>query len=64
MGIEAGAAGGCAGQNRIGSEREVATMSFLDTLKKGFGFLLLSMGVSRPAPKPKPDTKPAAKGGE
>jgi hypothetical protein len=38
-------------------------MSFLDTLKKGFGFVLLSMGVSRPAPKPKPETKPAAKAG-
>lgn len=38
-------------------------MSFLDTLKKGFGFVLLSMGVSRPAPKPKPETKPAPKAG-
>jgi hypothetical protein len=36
-------------------------MSFLATLKKGFGFVLLSMGVSRPTPKPKPETKPAAK---
>jgi hypothetical protein len=36
-------------------------MSFLDTLKKGFGFVLLSMGVSRPAPKPKPVTEPADK---
>jgi hypothetical protein len=38
-------------------------MSFLDTLKKGFGFVLLSMGVSRPAPKPRPETKPAPKAG-
>ncbi len=38
-------------------------MSLLDVLKKGFGFVLLSMGVSRPAPKPKPGTKPAAKAG-
>jgi hypothetical protein len=38
-------------------------MSFLDTLKKGFGFVLLSMGVSRPTPKPKPETKPSAKAG-
>jgi hypothetical protein len=38
-------------------------MSFLGTLKKGFGFVLLSMGVSRPTPKPKPEAKPAAKAG-
>jgi len=38
-------------------------MSLVDTLKKGFGFVLLSMGVSRPTPKPKPETKPAAKAG-
>jgi hypothetical protein len=38
-------------------------MSFFDTLKKGFGFVLLSMGVSRPAPKPKIETKPAPKAG-
>ncbi len=37
-------------------------MSLVDTLRKGFGYVLLSMGVSRPAPKAKPepnlDTKP------
>jgi hypothetical protein len=38
-------------------------MNFLDTLKKGLGFVLLSMGVSRPAPKAKTETKPAAKAG-
>ena len=38
-----------------------AAMSVLDLLRKGFGFLLLSMGVSRPAPKP--GTKPAPKPG-
>jgi hypothetical protein len=38
-------------------------MSFFDVLKKGLGFVLLSMGVSRPAPKPKPETKPAPKAG-
>lgn len=38
-------------------------MSFLDTLKKGLGFVLLSMGVSRPPPKPKPETKPVPKAG-
>lgn len=38
-------------------------MSFLDTLKKGLGFVLLSMGVSRPTAKPKPETKPAPKAG-
>ncbi|MGA2570140.1 MAG: hypothetical protein ABSF23_06435 [Terracidiphilus sp.] len=36
-------------------------MSVMDMLRKGFGFLLLSMGVSRPAPKPKPAAKPGAK---
>ncbi len=36
-------------------------MRILELLKKGFGFVLLSMGVSRPAPKPKPVTKPAPK---
>lgn len=36
-------------------------MSVMDFLRKGLGFLLLSMGVSRPAPKPKPETKPAPK---
>ena len=35
-------------------------MSVLDLLRKGFGYVLLSMGVSRPAPKPKPAAKPAA----
>jgi len=38
-------------------------MSFLDTLKKGFGFVLLSVGVSRPTQKAKPETKPAPKAG-
>ncbi|MGB7264826.1 MAG: hypothetical protein WBC92_04895 [Terracidiphilus sp.] len=34
-------------------------MNVLDQLKKGFGYVLLSMGVSRPTPKPKPAAKPA-----
>lgn len=38
-------------------------MSFFDTLKKGFGYVLLSMGVSRPTAKPKPENKPAPKTG-
>jgi hypothetical protein len=38
-------------------------MSLVDALKKGLGFVLLSMGVSRPTPKPKPETKPEAKAG-
>ncbi len=38
-------------------------MSFYDLLKKGFGYVLLSMGVSRPAPKPRPEAKPASKTG-
>lgn len=35
-------------------------MSLLDLLRKGFGYVLLSMGVSRPQPKPKasPELKP------
>jgi hypothetical protein len=33
-------------------------MSVLDSLRKGFGFLLMSFGVSRPAAKPKPAPKP------
>jgi hypothetical protein len=32
-------------------------------LRKGFGYMLLSMGVSRPAAKPKPGSKPAPKTG-
>jgi hypothetical protein len=40
-------------------------MSVMDWLRKGFGYLLLSMGVSRPgtkpAPKPKSEAKPAPK---
>jgi hypothetical protein len=34
-------------------------MSVLDSLRKGFNFLLLSFGVSSPAKKPKPASKPA-----
>jgi len=34
-------------------------MSLLDSLRKGFSFLLLSFGVSSPAKKPKPAPKPA-----
>lgn len=36
-------------------------MSFSDWLRKGFGYVLLSMGVSRPAPKQKPEASPEAK---
>ena len=35
-------------------------MSLLDSLRKGFGFLLMSFGVSSPAKKPKPAPKPAS----
>ena len=35
-------------------------MNVLDVLRKGFGFVLMSMGVSSPTPK-KQTTKPAAK---
>ncbi len=36
-------------------------MSVLDSLRKGFGFLLMSFGVSRPAAKVKPVPKPIPK---
>ncbi len=36
-------------------------MSVLDSLRKGLGFVLMSMGVSSPAKKPKPVAKPAPK---
>lgn len=36
-------------------------MKVLDFVRKGLGFVLLSMGVSRPAPKSKPEAKPAPK---
>ena len=36
-------------------------MNVMDWLRKGFGFVLLSMGVSRPAPRPKPQSKPESK---
>ena len=35
-------------------------MSVLDALRKGFGYVLMSMGVSSPAPK-KPAPKPVTK---
>jgi hypothetical protein len=40
-------------------------MSVLDSLKKGLGFVLMSMGVSAPAkkPPPRPATKPGTKPG-
>jgi hypothetical protein len=34
-------------------------MSVLDSLRKGLGFVLMSMGISRPARKPRPVVKPA-----
>ena len=36
-------------------------MRILDSLRKGFSFLLLSFGVSSPAKKPRPAPKPAPK---
>jgi hypothetical protein len=36
-------------------------MSLLDSLRKGFGFLLMSFGVSSPAKKPAPAPKPSPK---
>jgi hypothetical protein len=35
-------------------------MSFVDVLRKGLGYVLMSLGASSPAPK-KPAPKPAAK---
>jgi hypothetical protein len=36
-------------------------MILFDWLRKGFGYVLLSMGASRPAPKPRPASKPESK---
>ena len=36
-------------------------MSVLDSLRKGFGFLLMSFGISSPAKKTRPTVKPAPK---
>jgi hypothetical protein len=36
-------------------------MSLLDSLRKGFNFFLLSMGISAPAKKPPPASKPTSK---
>ena len=36
-------------------------MKIVDIIRKGFGFVLLSMGVSRPAAKPRSSAKPAPK---
>jgi hypothetical protein len=33
-------------------------MNVMDWIRKGFGYVLLSMGVSRPKPKPRPQSKP------
>ena len=40
------------------------TLSVLDSLRKGFGFLLMSFGISRPAKKAKPAPRPAPKADE
>ena len=39
-------------------------MSVLDSLRKGFGFLLMSFGVSRPAAKPAPKPVPKPEEGK
>ena len=39
-------------------------MRIVDWLRKGLGYVLLSMGVSRPTAKAKPEAKPAPKSGE
>jgi len=36
-------------------------MSVLDSLRKGFGFFLMSFGISSPTKKPRPIVKPVIK---
>jgi hypothetical protein len=36
------------------------TMNVIESLRKGFGFLLMSFGISSPVKKPKPAAKPAS----
>ncbi|HVC46900.1 MAG TPA: hypothetical protein VND90_06605 [Terracidiphilus sp.] len=36
-------------------------MSLLDSLRKGFGFFLMSLGVSAPKKKPTPQQPPPSK---
>jgi hypothetical protein len=36
-------------------------MSAIDTLRTGIKFLMMSMGISSPAKKPRPAPKPATK---
>lgn len=38
-------------------------MSVLDSLRKGLGYFLMSMGVSSPSKKPQTAKKPSAKPG-
>jgi hypothetical protein len=38
-----------------------AAMTLIDWLRKGFGYVLLSMGVSRPTPKQKPEANSETK---
>jgi len=38
-------------------------MSLLDSLRKGFNFFLLSLGISAPPKKPPPATNPTSKSG-
>jgi hypothetical protein len=37
-------------------------MSIFESLRKGFGYVLLTMGVSRPAPKPRPAASQSGSG--
>lgn len=45
------------------TDKEGARMGLLDQLKKGFGYFLLSMGVSRPKPKPAEKPQPKQESG-
>jgi len=36
-------------------------MKLLELLRKGFGYVLMSMGVSRPGTQAKPEPKPTSK---
>jgi hypothetical protein len=60
---DAAPAAGCVNQLG-GAFARKETMSVLDSLRKGFGFLLMSFGVSRPAAKPAPKPVPKPEEGK
>jgi hypothetical protein len=44
---------------RLRMGKAVYRMSVLDSLRKGLGFVMMSMGISSPKKKTKPAPKPA-----